>query len=370
MAIRFHLPDENPESVGFAYSPLLEAVLSLHVLVEPKHHPLQHPWVREMRRLRPGLKRSLSELSFVFGRLIPDCFSPPPDEPFRSFDEEVSGLLALEDTTLALEFLRPLFDHQGARDASLLQRADVRRHVEGLVGRRGGSTELAALIFDDPRQLAERLCEFLHAYWVEAFAEEWERLEPSLADTVSDAGRTIAAEGVFSLLETMPRRLRVDRERGEFGLDIPHDHRLEPTPKNRLLFVPSAYVWPHVLISCDEPWPLSLVYPAPFVARDARPKLPSAELVGVLRAVGDDTRLRTLRLIAERPRSTQELAPLVGISEAGLSKHLRQLARAGLVSSRREGYYVLYALAPERIEPISDALLEFLGRPSANGEAR
>jgi biotin operon repressor len=152
---------------------------------------------------------------------------------------------------------------------------------------------------------------------------------------------TIAADGVFSLLESLPRRLRVDRAKGEFGLDIPHDHRIQVSPQRRLLFVPSAFVWPHVLISCDEPWPLSVTYPAPFVAHAARPKLPSADLLGVLKAVGDDTRLRALRLIAERPRSTQELAPLVGISEAGLSKHLRQLAQAGLVTARREGYYVL-----------------------------
>lgn len=74
-------------------------------------------------------------------------------------------------------------------------------------------------------------------------------------------------------------------------------------------------------------------------------------------------RLRALRLIAERPRSTQELAPLVGISEAGLSKQLRALADAGLVSSRRDGYYVLYSLVPERIAPLSDALLRYLVDP-------
>jgi DNA-binding transcriptional ArsR family regulator len=73
--------------------------------------------------------------------------------------------------------------------------------------------------------------------------------------------------------------------------------------------------------------------------------------------LADDTRLRALKLIAARERSTQELAPLVGISEAGLSKHLGLLARAGLVERRRQGYYVLYSLAAERIATLSDAVL-------------
>ena len=126
------------------------------------------------------------------------------------------------------------------------------------------------------------------------------------------------------------------------------------------MLVPSVYVWPHVWLNCDPPWPLGVVYPAPFIAADARPRIPSQELVGVLRAVGDATRLRALKLIAERPRSTQELAPLVGISEAGLSKHLRVLANAGLVTTRREGYYVLYSLVPDQISALSPALGSFL----------
>jgi DNA-binding transcriptional ArsR family regulator len=79
-----------------------------------------------------------------------------------------------------------------------------------------------------------------------------------------------------------------------------------------------------------------------------------------LRALGDDTRLRALRLIAREPRSTQELAALVAISEAGLSKHLRALADAGLVTTRREGYYVLYDIDRETLARLPNELKAFL----------
>jgi DNA-binding transcriptional ArsR family regulator len=111
------------------------------------------------------------------------------------------------------------------------------------------------------------------------------------------------------------------------------------------MLMPSAFVWPNVRVNCNAPFPLTLIYPAPFIARNARPNVPSPRLLRMLRALGNDTRLRALRLIAQAPRSTQELASLIVISEAGLSKHLRILTEAGLVESRREGYYVLYSLA-------------------------
>jgi DNA-binding transcriptional ArsR family regulator len=113
-------------------------------------------------------------------------------------------------------------------------------------------------------------------------------------------------------------------------------------------------------VNCDEPWPLFVVYPAPFVVREAAPRIPDEELLRLLRALGEDTRLRALRLIAERPRSTQELAPLVGISEAGLSKHLRLLADAGVLTARRDGYYVLYELVDARVSSLSGDVERFL----------
>ena len=360
MAIRFKLPATAVERVSHAYSPLLEAVLSLHVLVEPKHHPLQHPWVRKMRRLPPELKRAIEEFSFAYRRSIPSLLAPSPEEGLREFEDELDALRSLDPEAIALEFCRPLYDHGGARDTDFLESDDVKAQIARSARSLGASPELAALVFENPAELAERFTDMVGAYWDEGFREEWERIEPLLADVVTDAGRRLAAAGVYDFLRGVSLQLRVDEKREEFGIDVPHEHRLEITDERRLLLVPSVYVWPHVHVNCDGPWPLSVIYTAPFMAAASRPTLPSGELVGVLRALSDQTRLRALKLIAEQPRSTQELAPLVGISEAGLSKHLRQLAAAGLVSSRREGYYVLYSLVPERIAPLSDAVARFL----------
>jgi DNA-binding transcriptional ArsR family regulator len=146
-------------------------------------------------------------------------------------------------------------------------------------------------------------------------------------------------------------------------MKLPHGHEVEVSPQHPLVLSPSVFVWPHVRVSCDPPFPVGFVYPAPTMLDEAGPRLPPGELVRVLRALADETRLRILALIAERPRSTQELAPLVDMSDAGLSKHLRALADAGLLSRRREGYYVLYSLVPDRVRPLSSTLLDFLAAP-------
>jgi DNA-binding transcriptional ArsR family regulator len=360
VAIRFRLPPDAIERVAHAYSPLLEAVLSLHVLVEPKHHPLQHPWVRRMRRLPPPLKRAIEDFSFAYRRYIPNLLAPSPGESLRGFEQELGALRELDATTIALEFSRALYDHGGASDTEFLEREDVRGQIVRGAGLLGADSNLASLVFENPVKLSERFTQMVGAYWDVAFADEWERIEPRLADAVSDAGVQIAVDGLYEFLKSLSLQLRVDPGREQFGIDVPHEHTVEVTDERPLLLVPSVYVWPHVHVNCDEPWPLSIIYSAPFMAEASRLPLPSGELVGVLKALADQTRLRALKLIAEQPRSTQELAPLVGISEAGLSKHLRQLADAGLVSSRRDGYYVLYSLVPERIEPLSHALRRFL----------
>src|SRR4029079_18678636 len=140
-----------------------------------------------------------------------------------------------------------------------------------------------------------------------------------------------------------------------------HDHEVEVGPGNPLRLIPSVYVWPHVRVNCDAPWPLAVLYP-PATMRSGLAGEPAPDdLVRALRAAADPTRLRILRLVGEQPRSTEELAPLVGLSESGLSKHLRALTEAGLLTTKREGWYVLYHLDRERLAGLGDDLVGYVG---------
>jgi DNA-binding transcriptional ArsR family regulator len=239
----------------------------------------------------------------------------------------------------------------------------VREHVRGRIGRLRADPELAELIFNGPRELWRRFRALLAGYWENAFAEEWEALEPRLAETVADAGRRIAEDGVYVYLSGLSPQLLINPSRAEICRDLPHEHEVDVRPGAELVLVPSAFVWPHVRINCDPPWPPVIVHPAPFALAQTKPGFPPEDVVHVLRALADPTRLQALRLIAAGERSTQELAPLIGISEAGLSKHLRLLARAGLVRTRREGYYVLYSSDPVRIAQLSEVVLRFVEAP-------
>src|SRR5262245_39617926 len=95
VTIVFRVPASVSEGVVFSYSPSLEAVLSLHVLVEPKHHPVQHEWVRAMRALPPALKREIDAFAFAYRAYFPEFFFPSPSGELLDFEGELARLRAL-----------------------------------------------------------------------------------------------------------------------------------------------------------------------------------------------------------------------------------------------------------------------------------
>jgi ubiquinone/menaquinone biosynthesis C-methylase UbiE/DNA-binding transcriptional ArsR family regulator len=71
------------------------------------------------------------------------------------------------------------------------------------------------------------------------------------------------------------------------------------------------------------------------------------KLVGVLKAAGEDTRLRLLALLADGDHSVKDLTEILDQSQPRVSRHLKLLADAGLIQRHAEGAWAYYRLAPD-----------------------
>src|SRR5579863_2846084 len=78
-------------------------------------------------------------------------------------------------------------------------------------------------------------------------------------------------------------------------------------------------------------------------------------LANALKLLGDDTRLRILRLVAREPLNVSEVTSILGLAQSGISRHLSLLKQAGLVEERREGVWSYYQIAPTlKLVPLNE----------------
>ena len=94
----------------------------------------------------------------------------------------------------------------------------------------------------------------------------------------------------------------------------------------------------------------------------------TADLVEVLRAAGETTRLRLLALLADGEQSVKDLTEILGQSQPRVSRHLKLLADAGMVSRNAEGAWAYYRLANEG--PGGDLARWLISRISADDQER
>ncbi len=80
-------------------------------------------------------------------------------------------------------------------------------------------------------------------------------------------------------------------------------------------------------------------------------------LLTFFKALSDEKRLRIAGLLAERPRSVEELAVNLDLSPATVSHHLSYLLHANLVEARAQQYYNVYSLRSETLHDTAARLL-------------
>jgi ArsR family transcriptional regulator len=77
----------------------------------------------------------------------------------------------------------------------------------------------------------------------------------------------------------------------------------------------------------------------------------------ISKALGDETRLVIFEAISSCDEmNCGEIVALQGVTPATVSHHLKILAEAGLIESRREGLFVYNKAIPETIEKYAQAI--------------
>ena len=76
----------------------------------------------------------------------------------------------------------------------------------------------------------------------------------------------------------------------------------------------------------------------------------------VAKALASGRRAEVVDVLAQGERSVEDIAEEIGQTVANTSHHLRAMARAGLVATRRDGTRIFYRLASDRVAELWAAL--------------
>src|SRR5436853_7072395 len=88
----------------------------------------------------------------------------------------------------------------------------------------------------------------------------------------------------------------------------------------------------------------------------------------IAKALASGRRCEIVDLLAQGERSVEEIADELDQSVANASHHLRAMARAGLVTTRRDGTRIFYRLSGDRVAELFGALRDVAATHAAGLE--
>ncbi len=82
----------------------------------------------------------------------------------------------------------------------------------------------------------------------------------------------------------------------------------------------------------------------------------------ILRALAQETRLDILELLRDGERCVCEIFPAIRQEQSNVSRHLNMMQKAGILSRRKEGLKIFYAIKHPEVVQMLDLTAALLGR--------
>jgi len=344
VGVRLDLEKARPGNVVFGLSPLAELGAALHVLAEPEHHLVEAEWVANTRAvIEPELARRCTELSVLWGSYRLRLLFPLSLAPSKALDDELNAISELPlDDFVELTAFAVRGGNSGESLRSVATDVDLQARVVDRARRRGrGAETVAEELFADPEGFRRDFVQFLRDVGAVALEPMWKQRSAALARDASARRDLATAKGLVPALQSLSGSIGAGDSASSLVIDKIH-HGLVDVARQPLLVVPTSFGWPHLLVKHERGMPAVLQYP---VRADLRADSTSLALLQLrLSVLADPMRLRVCRAVAREPRTTADLAEAWGISSSQVSRHLRALREAGLVTTMRNGRFVSYQL--------------------------
>jgi DNA-binding transcriptional ArsR family regulator len=84
------------------------------------------------------------------------------------------------------------------------------------------------------------------------------------------------------------------------------------------------------------------------------------DLVGVLKALSSEPRLKILQLLKNKTLCVNAITKKLGITQSAVSQHLRILKEAGLVKPQKLGYWMHYSVNSKKLAKHKEAISKLL----------
>lgn len=353
MSVDIDITGLPQERILFSPSPLAELGTALHALEEPGHHPGLHGWATATAAgLKPDLADRLHEAHFLWSPgfsdiLLPFAAIPARDgQPGATLDEELDTLDQLDDERFvasALEFTCSATYNKGG-PSPLVDRDGRDRALEIAAARGPRQEDFTRRLLSDPPAVRAWIRRLLEDCDQAFFADTWQRLRVQLAADARHKAELLRHKGLAEALAAVSPALSLTAA-GRISVDKLTDGlttALDPAVGAGVTFVPTSMGWPHLMVLAAPGWRPVVHYP---VAAPELPRAVSMQLVRQrLEALAHPRRMQLARYLARAPYTTGELVEAVGMSAPEVSRHLSTMKKAGLVTTRRRGRYVLHQL--------------------------
>ncbi|MEU6210028.1 DUF5937 family protein [Streptomyces sp. NPDC047023] len=370
MSVTIDIAGLPHERIVFAPSPLAELCMALHALSQPAHHPRLASWTAATSAaLDPCLADRLLEAEFMWRSSFSDvfmAFAGVPGGtglPAATLAEELDVLDRMDDerfVAAALEHCWLALYDQGGYPSPLRDAGARSRALEAAAARGPRQLEFSLRLLDDTAAVRTWLRRLLEDCEEAFFAETWKRLEPGQSADARHKGELLRRKGLPAALKDVSAALAVDEglttitaDKMVHGTTTATDHRIG----DGLVFVPTDFGWPHLLVLHAPGWRPVVHYPLGTPGPASSPG--SVELLQRrMEALAHPMRMMLCRSLARAPYTTGELATVHGITAPEVSRHLSVLKKAGLMHTRRQGRYAQHQLDLGAVARIGSDFIE------------